>query len=74
MQNEPIKIECRVNDKLGLLSLEQNTTLNEAKEMLFMFTKYLGQLEDKAIMEKDQPQKLGGEPMDAEKIEEALNV
>lgn len=40
------KLECVVNEKIGHFYCDNDTPIPVAKEMLFQFQKYLGQLED----------------------------
>jgi len=41
-----VKFDCKVNEKVGLFFLDAETSTVEAKEMMFAFLKYLGQIED----------------------------
>lgn len=43
-----VKFEIKINEKTGLFFLDSQTSTSEAKEMMFAFLKYLGQVEDNA--------------------------
>lgn len=43
-----VRFEYKINEKLGLFLLDHDTTIQEAKEMIFAFLKCLGQVEDMA--------------------------
>ncbi len=43
-----VKFECKVNEKTGTFYFDKDINTGEAKEMMFAFLKYLGQVEDNA--------------------------
>jgi hypothetical protein len=57
MLKNKAQLECIVNEKVGHFYCDQDTPIPVAKEMLFQFQKYLGQLEDasKAAQAQQEP-------------------
>lgn len=53
------KLELKINDKLYQLLCENDSPLNDVKEALFQYQKYVGQLEDnlKSSQEKEEKDK-----------------
>lgn len=48
------RLECTVNDKVGQFFCEFDTPLECAKEMLFQFQKYIGQVEDNIRQQQEK--------------------
>lgn len=48
------RLECMVNNKVGHFYCDYDTPLEVAKEMLFQFQKYIGQVEDAHKAAKEQ--------------------
>lgn len=41
-----VRLECKVNDKDYQFTCDNDSPIEHIKEVLFQFTKYIGQLED----------------------------
>jgi hypothetical protein len=48
MLKNTTKLECKINGKDHFYMADQETSTAEAKEALFQFLKYVGQIEDNA--------------------------
>ena len=50
------RLECKIEDRIGYFLCDIDTSLPIAKEMLFQFLKYIGQVEDAAnAQQSNQP-------------------
>ncbi len=48
------RLESIIENKVGHFLLDSDTPIHIAKEMLFQFLKYIGQIEDAARAQQDQ--------------------
>lgn len=69
MLKNQVRLECIVNDKTGYFYLDSDTPIPVAKEMIFQFQKYLGQVEDQIKAQQDQAAKEAAEKEPESKVE-----
>lgn len=55
------KLEIKINEKIYQFFCDQDSPLAEAKEALFQFQKFVGQIEDAVKAQKEQEEKEAAE-------------